>query len=426
VLDFLNRLQFFGIKLGLEQVSELFESCGNPQRHLNFIHLAGTNGKGSVGAMLCKCLREAGFKTGFYSSPHLISVRERFRVNGRAISEERLEQLIGSLRPQAEKMEAEGRCPTYFELTTVIAAKYFYDEKVDFVIWETGMGGRFDATNVVDPLCSVITGIGMDHQAYLGDTPEKIALEKAGIIKPGKPVFCACLEPAIREVIKAQADKVNAPIHFANLSEISQVKLNRELLGQDFEIKEHHLSLSLPGEAQRRNALLAFEILEFLAAENRFDLKNSLKGFSQVKWPGRMQLVPGFGIIDGAHNPQGTAALLEFLDNYYPDQKFRLVFANFADKNTVEILKILERKVYEIIFLPVSGNRNRKSCTGEELEKMVREFSDVPCRSAQNFHDVLENTDQSSQKNDFLLCGSLFLAGEALKELLPEDIVINI
>ena len=205
---YLDSLMMFGIKLGLDQVTELLDSVGSPQLNLRFIHLAGSNGKGSCGAMLNAGLRGAGLKVGFYCSPHLLSVRERFRVDGQAISEDDFARMVTRFRPAIERMKDDNRCPTYFELTTAMAALYFAEQKVEFVIWETGMGGRLDATNVVDPVCSVITSISKEHCEYLGETIEEIAVEKAGIIKAGRPVFIGDLPTEADEIIVEHAEQL--------------------------------------------------------------------------------------------------------------------------------------------------------------------------------------------------------------------------
>ena len=195
-LRWLTSLHKFGIKLGLEQTRRLAELCGNPDRDLRFIHLAGTNGKGSTGAMLERALRGSGWKTGFYSSPHLISVCERFRINGCAVSEREFIRQANVVKKAAETMAAAGASVTYFEATTVMAMLMFKEHNCDYVIWETGMGGRLDSTNIVQPVISVITGIALDHEKFLGSTVADIAGEKAGIIKVGVPLVTGELPDA--------------------------------------------------------------------------------------------------------------------------------------------------------------------------------------------------------------------------------------
>src|ERR1041385_7408541 len=207
-IQFLYDLRWFGLKLGLENTFKLAALAGNPQDKLRFIHVAGTNGKGSTCAMLESIYRAAGLRVGLFTSPHLVSFRERIQVNRELISEKDVVRLVDEMKPLLKEFPADHH-PTFFEVVTVMALKYFAEQKCDLVIWETGLGGRLDATNIVTPLASVITNIGLDHEQWLGDTIEKIAAEKAGIIKPGVPVITAAENEALR-VIESIAKEKNA------------------------------------------------------------------------------------------------------------------------------------------------------------------------------------------------------------------------
>ena len=210
-IQFLYGLRLFGAKFGLENTFKLAALAGNPQEKLRFIHVAGTNGKGSTCAMLESIYRAAGLRVGLFTSPHLVSFRERIQVNRQLISEDEVVRLVEELQPLLKQFPA-GHHPTFFEVVTVMALKFFAEQKCDLVIWETGLGGRLDATNIVTPLASVITNIAFDHQQWLGDTLEKIAAEKAGIIKPGVPVVTATDEPEALAVIEKMAREKNAPL----------------------------------------------------------------------------------------------------------------------------------------------------------------------------------------------------------------------
>ncbi|MCK4981955.1 MAG: hypothetical protein KAS17_03475, partial [Victivallaceae bacterium] len=306
-LGYLENLQIFGVKLGLEQTFELLEAAGSPQKKLKFIHIAGSNGKGSCGAMLNAALRRSGFTTGFYSSPHLISPRERFRINGEAISEEEFANLVFTLRQYADEMAKAERCPTYFEFTTAMAALHFAEKQVDFVIWETGMGGRFDSTNVVDPLCSVITGVVLDHQQYLGDRIEDIAFEKAGIIKSCRPVVVGKMSGSAKKVVINRADELNALVLEMPDAEILNLEFStlNSVWIQSFDFMEYHINLSMPGAMQRENFRIVFTVLEYLAPEFGFSLAEALAGLEEAFWPARCQVLPDGIIIDGAHNVDG-------------------------------------------------------------------------------------------------------------------------
>ncbi len=400
-LKFLSDLEVFGIKLGLEQVSELFQKVGNPHHRLRFIHVAGTNGKGSVCAMLASCLKAAGFKTAFYSSPHLVSVRERFRINGKSISRKDLVAILKIIRPHVEEMRAAGKCPTFFEVTTVMAGIYFAREKVDFVVWETGMGGRFDATNVVNPLASVITGIGIDHTAHLGTTEAKIAFEKAGIIKSGIPVFCGNLSSKAMAVVGKKARECGSEIIHPE-SGIGNARL------------------SLKGKIQEQNARLVMSILKYLSSRCRICLKKAEKGFSNTVWPARFQILEDGNILDGSHNPQAISVLISSLHEYFPEERFTVMFGCLADKDVVSNLKLLDRIAEDFIFVPIKGSR--KSLSPEEIRKMCRKISDKQVHIAPSVKKGLS----MKQGKRFVITGSLYLAGQVLSEYYTEDEIINI
>ena len=423
-LGYLENLQIFGIKLGLEQTFELLKAAGSPQKKLKFIHIAGSNGKGSCGAMLNAALRRAGFSTGFYSSPHLISPRERFRINGEAISEEEFAALVFTLRQHADEMAKAESCPTYFEFTTAMAALYFAEKQVDFVIWETGMGGRFDSTNVVDPLCSVITGIALDHQQYLGDQLEDIAFEKAGIIKSCRPVVVGKMPESVKEVVINRADELNALVLEAPDDGISNLEFSilNSVWIQSFDFKGYHINLSMPGAMQRENFRIVFTVLEYMASEFGFSLAEALSGLEEAFWPARCQILPDGIIIDGAHNADGIKTLLESLDEFVPNKKLPIIFGSFKDKNTVECLEALEPWAEYFIFLPLATDF-RESWSSEELKEMLKNISSKKAFSAKNPAEVLELSKNESLR---IVCGSLYLAGEFLTLLVPQQEVLNI
>jgi dihydrofolate synthase/folylpolyglutamate synthase len=421
---YLNGLQKFGMKLGLEQASELLAAAGSPESKLRFIHVAGSNGKGSFAAMLNAALRGAGFKVGLFTSPHLISPRERIRLNGAAISQDDFSELIFLLRPFADKMAKAGRCPTYFEFTTVMAALYFSRHEVDWVVWETGMGGRLDSTNVVIPYCSVITGIALEHQKYLGDTIEKIAFEKAGIIKNGHPVFCGRLTGAALKAIRERCRETGSRLNTFPNADCSDLQFDISFgdhCRQSFDYDGFRVKLGIAGKFQRQNFKLVFMVLKHIAGEFNFPLKNALAGLENVRWPARIQFMPDGSIIDGGHNPDGAVALIESLSEIFPGQKLSIIFGNFADKDTKRILKILSGYAEEFIFVPLRGG-DRRSWTGAELSAMLRNISKVPCIAASGIEDAMKLKVSARR----LITGSLYLAGDALRMLSPEDEILNI
>lgn len=423
-LKYLENLQMFGIKLGLDNTRELMKAAGSPEKQLNFIHIAGSNGKGSCAAMLNAALRRSGFSTMFYSSPHLVSPRERFRINGKAISKEEFAELVCELQAVAEAMSDARHCPTYFEFTTVMAALCAKKNNVDFVIWETGMGGRFDATNIVNPTCSLITSIALDHQQYLGDILEQIAFEKAGIIKPCRPVIIGKIPPPAREVIVKKASQVNALLLDAADYEFRNLKFSTLHTAwlQEFDFDKYHISLSMPGAMQRENFRMVFTVLKYLSVEFGFSLAEALGGLEEAFWPARCQLLPDGIILDGAHNAAGIQVLIESLSEFIPDQRIPIIFGGFKDKNTRECLELLEPIAEYFVFLPLATDF-RESWSGKDLCVMLSGFSAKECYIADNPKEALALTDTASKR---VICGSLFLAGEFLSELVPEHEVLNI
>ena len=404
---YISGLNMFGIRLGLERVRELASLAGNPEKELKFIHLAGTNGKGSTGAMLECVLRNLGYTTGFYSSPHLIDTKERFRINGRAVNQELFEA-------ETEKLAELSRDNpfTYFEFVTILALQIFKAAKCDFVIWETGMGGRLDATNIVTPECCIITNIALDHQDHLGDSTSKIAAEKAGIFKPGIPVFYGKLDESAKEVIERQAEKLGCPVTPPAAATPQNARIFESASGfiQEFDYCGSKIRLSLAGEMQRENFRIVHNVLKFLAGKYGFDFVRSLTFLDRVVWPARFQKVNSRIIVDGGHNPDGAAALLKAVTEFCPQEKFCVIFAAFEDKCVDDTVKMLSRFAGEFIFTrPTDWGRAAHSF--ENLKKLVPET--IPCRWCDNASGALELALKGSRR--VLACGSLYLAGKVLE-----------
>ncbi len=336
-LKFITSKDNFYIDLGLDRISQVLEKLGNPQDDLKCIHVAGTNGKGSVCAMLESILREAGYKTGLYTSPHIWEYTERIKVNDIDISKERFAQYV-------EKITNIGIHLTEFEILTVTAFLYFRDEKTDYVILETGMGGRLDATNVIKQnLCAIITQIDLDHTDRLGDTKEKIAYEKAGIIKPKCPVITSMGYEAIRD----KADSVNSMLIFVS----------------PFVKSEYIEALSLKGKHQTENLALVLTAIDYLFKDiDEETIKNGLK---KVKHPCRFEYFKDKNlIIDACHNPNGVHALRENLDYYFPNQKRRFVFGCLKTKDYAKMMDILFQEGDEVYL---NEFNYPKACTFNEL-----------------------------------------------------------
>ncbi len=410
----------FGIKPGLEATRELLRRAGNPEKDLKFIHLAGTNGKGSTGAMLECALRSAGFTTGFYSSPHLLDVRERFRVNGLAVTQADFDTLSGEL----EALTRQGGSFTYFEFATVLALMLFARAGVDIVIWETGMGGRLDATNTVTPLTSVITNIALDHQTYLGNTIAAIAAEKAGIIKPGVPVFCGEMAPEAFAVIKARADELGAPCIQAVYEEKSACRYQEcgGRLCQIFSCGGFEVTLPLPGAMQRRNFALVLAVLRALADKLQFELPEAIRGIARVRWPGRCQLLSERLIVDGGHNPDGLRALCEALTEIWPQEKFTVVFAGFQDKDVAGSLALIAPVAAQFFCVPLHES-GRAGIPPEELAAMAEAHS-IPARVFDTAREAVE-TALAQSSGMVLAAGSLYLAGEVLRAFAEPSTVLD-
>lgn len=392
-LDDLAARQRFGVKPGLDAIRGVCAALGNPQRGLRAIHVAGTNGKGAVCAVLDSCIRAAGLRAGRYTSPHLVRVNERFFLDGAPIGDDALERVAGAVSRVAP---ADSRF-TFFEALTAVAFLAYAEAKPDFVVLETGLGGRLDATNVCEPALAVITRIGLDHCDWLGDTVEKIAAEKAGIIKPGVPVVLGRNSPEVVEVVKARAAEVGAPFVYApDIADESEIP-------PDF---------SLAGSFNRENAVTALAALKTLGLAGR---PHVMDGFFGVVWPGRFQRVGRF-IVDGAHNPPAARALAAALREMPVHGDGLALVAGFCgDKDVDETLRILAPLVRRAFAVRTN---NPRSLAPETLaEKMsVAGISSVPCES---LGAALERMAEEPPafSPDTLVCGSLFLAGEALVAL---------
>ena len=403
----------FAIHPGLERTFSLLKAAGNPEKKLRFIHIAGTNGKGSTGAMLEAAFRNAGSRTGFYSSPHLIDVRERFRINGKMIDPELFERGVKALADVSA-----GQRYSYFEFTTVLAAKLFAEAKCDIVIWETGMGGRLDATNTVIPAASVITNIALDHEKYLGRTIAAIAGEKAGIIKEKVPVFIGFMPDEAREVIAAQAKEKNCELFCADGGTPEMIEFDPADRTQKFALLDGTIvKLSLPGKMQRRNAVTVVNILKYFAAQGVIDLQKALAGLAKTIWPARMQFVSDRLIIDGGHNPDGVGAFTEALAEIFPGEKFTLIYGAFEDKavgNCLDIWKNLASEVVAVKLTPVS----RASVPPEKLKAMFQEIApEIAVHPASDVREAIKIAKAISGTHRIVISGSLYLAGEALEYL---------
>lgn len=396
---FLYDLQLHGTKLGLENTRRLADLAGRPHERLRFLHVAGTNGKGSTCALLESIYRAAGARVGLYTSPHLVSFRERLQVNRQPIAEADVVRLVGEMQLYLARFPA-GHTPTFFEVVTVMALRYFAEAGCDLVVWETGLGGRLDATNIVTPLASIITPIGLDHQPWLGDTLARIAAEKAGIIKPGVPVFTAVQTPEALAVLRAAAALAGAP-----LTEVRPEDTRRPPLDQ--------LTLPLPGPHQRLNAALALAVARGLAAPLPVSEAALRTGLQTVHWPGRLQILPRsdgrVDVLDGAHNPDGAAALAAALEELFPGCLPVLILGVLRDKDWPAMCRVLAPRARSIYLVPVASAR---SAAPEELvAACAAAHPGVRLTVCHSLAEALRLSDAEPYR---LITGSLYLVGEAL------------
>lgn len=381
-IDYLDRKEIFGIKFGLDNINNLLERLGSPHKKLHFIHVAGTNGKGSVCAMLSSVLTKSGIKTGLYTSPHLIDVKERIRLNEKDISEDDILQVakrvISLSMPEI----------TYFELLTAIAIEYFYEKGVELAIMETGMGGRLDATNVCFGEIAIITDISLDHTNYLGKTVEEIKKEKMAIAKKG----CA--------LISAHLFDNNYRINSRNL-DYQTAKIN----GYD------NIRLNLLGDHQARNCALALKAIDVLKEKGyNISFKSIYGGLKEVRWPGRFQVLSKepLIVIDGAHNP-GAAVVLKDTVEKYIGRNVILIIGILKDKDYKNILRILSPVAKKIFTVTP---KDKRAFHGE----ILKDFTKNKCAEYKN---DLGSAVESAKKEGLpiLITGSLYLAGEAITRI---------
>lgn len=398
-IAFLYELRLFGAKLGLENTFKLARLAGNPQNNLRFIHVAGTNGKGSTCAILESIYRDAGLRVGLFTSPHLVSFRERIQINRVLISEAEVTGLVNQIIPLLREFPADHH-PTFFEAVTVMALIFFAEKKCDLVIWETGLGGRLDATNIVSPLATLITNIGLDHQQWLGDTLEKIAAEKAGIIKPGVPMITAEKRSGPLEVIKEVARKKNSPVVQPRSDQENQITN----------------LIALGGAYQKQNAALAVATVEALQSQIPVTVEQLARGLQKIAWPGRFQIVSRPGgqkiLLDGAHNPDGARALCEALAVRFPGEKPAVVLGVFHDKDSAEICRLLANCAIRVLLTPVHSERTEDPA---KLARFCREArQNLPVEICRSLAEALQH---SSHDPFVVVTGSLYLVGEAMELL---------
>ena len=400
-VNFLLELRQFGSKLGLEKVSEVARRAGNPHQKLRFVHVAGTNGKGSICAMLESIYRAAGLRVGLFTSPHLVSFRERIQVNRELIEEDSVVRLAGSLPPLMESLAADSKL-TFFEAVTIMALRYFVERECDLVVWETGLGGRLDATNIVHPLVSVITNVQFDHEKWLGTTLSQIAGEKAGIIKPGVPVVTGTSENEALDVIMQVARQNQAPLTVVSRRDLDLPPLPT-------------LTIPLPGAHQRWNAAVALATTRVLEPQIPVALEAQVRGLQSVQWSGRLQEVCRGNqriLLDGAHNPAGAETLRAAARDIFPSAEVGLIIGVMQDKDQPAMLDLLAPLAQSIWLVPVSSERTSDPSDLALLAAKANTTASLSvCRS------LREALDRSQACSNLIITGSLHLVGEAMEIL---------
>jgi dihydrofolate synthase/folylpolyglutamate synthase len=412
-VDFLNSLSDFGIKLGLDKTNFYLEKLGRPHFKYPSILVAGTNGKGSVCKALGKILEFSGYKVGLYTSPHLIDVRERIKINEENISEEEFNENIMILKKIIEKQPVH-MYPTYFEALTIIAFLYFYKKKIDILVCEVGMGGRFDATNVLPSFIEVITKIGLDHTEFLGKTYREIANEKSGIIKEKTIVLSAKQEKEAKEVIIKKAKDRNSEILIygddfkGRLLNISPEGMIFNFYGRE---KIKNLKTLLLGIHQIENLSIAIETSLILKEKGyKIEEENIKRAIENVKWPCRFQILQKnpYIIVDGAHNVDGIKNLMKNLKKIFPDKKFSFLVGILKDKDYKNMVKILQKYTENIIFTKPNSER---AIEPEILKEIVNNKKNVRIiEEPKKAYEFIKKTEEN-----WLIFGSLYLAGEILQ-----------
>lgn len=432
-VDWINGLIPFGIRPGLDRIEKLMELLGNPHRRLKFIHVAGTNGKGSTCAYLTSVLMRAGYDVGTYTSPYITKFTNRFQYNGTDIEEETLLRLANELKPIVEEMaDTELGSPTMFEVSTALAVLFYAKVTYpDYVVWETGLGGRLDVTNIVFPVISVITNIGHDHMDRLGDTIAAVAGEKAGIIKAGIPVVSAATQPEAVEVIKRTAKEKNSTLY---------------LLGEQFHadglaVKENEqsfrfenvfrtiepLTITLNGAHQRTNAAVAVMTLEVLRQYNALVVEDEAleEGLRLAAWPGRLEMVSQSPrlLIDGAHNPEGAETLVSALRTTYSFERLHLMMGMLENKNHRDVLKHILPIVDTLIVTEPDYRMKKEAPALAELVQEMRAAEsdelDFELIVERDWQEALKKLQQVTGEADLgVVTGTLYLIADVRARIL--------
>jgi len=424
-LDKIYKLGRFGIKLELDTIINILKFLGNPQKNYHLVHVAGTNGKGSTATYIASILQKAGFKTGLYTSPHLVKFNERFSIDGEQISDNHVVEAYEAVHAA----DIGKRKATFFEIATAMGFYYFSKQNVDWAVIETGMGGRFDATNTIKPQVSVITNLSIEHTDYLGNTIKDIAREKGGIIKWHTPVITAVSQPSGLSVIKQLAKERSSDLFIYKKDFSARKNPKQDTYTYNGLFKNfHHLIKPLPGEHQKENLSLALAACEVLfkklkKTDDRYNLNETLvkEGLALAKWPGRLEHVmeKPLVILDGAHNLQAARVLGRYLSSTLKNQHLTLVLGILDDKPYEKMLKSLVPYAQNIIITKAKIDRSLEPSV---LKKAAQRFTDYPVTIIEDVKEAVTHAINISNDDDAVcIAGSLYVAGEA-KEKLENDL----
>lgn len=425
-LDFINATYTFGEIIGLDNVKKLLDELGNPEESLKFIHVAGTNGKGSTSTMLSYVLTEAGYNTGLYISPYLEEFTERIQLNNKPIDKGVLTGIIERVKPVIEKVVAEGcQYPSQFEIVTAVAMIYYKEVKADIVVLEVGMGGRFDATNVIPSAeAAAIVSISFDHMQYLGSTLKEIAFEKAGIIKDNYDVSIYCgIDDEIYSVFEKAAKNHNARLYRNDKNDIHFVenRNNRQVLRytkKDSVLGIDEFELALLGSNQRYNVLNVLNVLEILVKKGyKISSESILNALKNVVFTGRFEIMhkDPIIVIDGGHNIEGITSFVDNIKIYFPNKKINLFYGMLNDKQVDESIALLSTVASVIHTLTPWDKR---AVPAEEMADFIREnYPDLPVEALGSISNAKAYIDFSKKDEVYAFTGSLYMIGEARTEL---------
>lgn len=409
----IHSLLTFGSRPGLDRILTLLDRMGNPQDKLKYIHVAGTNGKGSVCAMLSSVLVASGYKTGLFISPYITDFRERIQINNAMISKDELVSAVENTFPLVEQLQSEGIIITEFEYVNALQFYIHSKAECDIVVLETGMGGLLDCTNVIKPpLCSVITTIGLDHTAVLGNTIEEIAKQKCGIIKKGSYTVSSVQDVKVMNVIENTARKLKIPLA---KSENIEIRVKSETLGGSIlDYNGTEIKLNLAGEHQLENAKTALAAIEILRLNDKLNISdNDIKtGFLNAKNPARLEMLCDEPIVllDGAHNPNGIEALKSAINTFLDGKKIICIMGMLADKDIDSSIKMLENTFDRVYTVPVD---NPRALSAKDLaEKFAEIYSDVKYFDSVQIAFDTAFAEAKQENSAIIICGSLYLAGE--------------